>query len=179
MNPLANLTLQQKLIGAGVLVVAVAALFARRKSSSAADTAEAPPADPPAGTLPGGDGTGDSAAIGTGTLAQWSETFTSALGDLSTRLGDLEARPTTTPSTGGTGNPLAPSSVPKSQLGHRQTTSRNVQPAGRGFAGETPGEIARRVYGDRGYWNFVRFFNAKVWPGSPDKAIRAGTVIYY
>lgn len=177
MNPLQQLTpAQRKLALGGAVAVALLVLWQRLRGTAPASS-EAPPAAPPAGTMPGG--TADTTAIDSGALASWTETFTDALSGLAGRLTDLEQRPTTTPNPGTTGNPLAPSLVPKSQLGRRQTTSRNVQPPGRAFPGETMGEIARRVYGDRGYWNFVRFFNPGAWPGSPDKAVRAGTVIYY
>lgn len=176
MNAWRNLTRsQQLLLAIGVPIAALAALvISRRQRAAAAEPA--PTAPDPTGTITMGD-TGD-----TGALADWSVNFTAALADLSQQIADLESRPTTTPPptpAPATGNPLAPSSVPKSQLGRRQTTSRKVQPPGRGIPGETMSEISRRVYGDRGYWNYVRYFNPKKWPGSPDKTVPAGTVIYY
>lgn len=168
---------QQLLLALGVPLVAIAALVVSRRQQAAPEPEPDVTAEPPVGVLPGYVPTTD--AIGTGTLADWTTNFTAALGDLSQQIAELETSPSTTPpATPSPGNPLAPT-LAGAQLGKRQTTSRNVQPEGRGFPGETMSEISRRVYGDRGYWNYVRYFNPRAWPGSPDKAVPAGTVIYY
>lgn len=159
----------------GIPVVGIAVIVASRRPAPAEEPAP-PVADAPAGTVDGY--MPDTGVIDTGTLSSWGSQFTEAITGLAGRIDDLEARPTTTPTTGATGNPLAPT-LQGSKLGRRQTTSRAIQPPGRGFPGETMSEISRRVYGDRGYANYVRFFNPKAWPGSPDKAVKAGTVIYY
>ena len=162
----------------GVPVVAIAAIVtAMRPAPEPAP--EPDEALPPEGTIPGAMmPTTD--AIGTGTLAEWANQWAEILSGLTGRVTDLEERPQATPPPASTtpANPKAPH-LQGDALGRRRYTVKQYRPTGRQISGQTPSELARDLYGDRAYWNYIRFFNNALWPGSPDHTIPAGKAISY
>ena len=166
--------LERKVLLFGAPAVVALVLVSRLRGSSSSSEPTPPEAADPAGTIPAGsDG-----VLGTDQLAEYENRWTEALAGLSQRIGTLENRDTAPPATPPPANPKAPY-LQGSALGKRRTTSRNVQPPGRSFPGETFSEISLRVYGERGYWQTLRYLNNAIWPGSPDRAVRAGTVVAY
>lgn len=118
--------------------------------------------------------------IGVDQLMEFESGISTGLADLYELISEWDQPHNPTPTPVSPANPKAPSTSDP-QLGKRTTQSRNVQPPGRGWPGETMSEISLRVYGSRSYWNYIRFFNNDLYRkiGSPDKAIPAGTEIFF